>query len=251
MTIGTNLKKCRTARGLTQEDLAQRLHVTRQTVSSWERNNSHPDLDQLAAIAAALDTEVTVLLYGPENPARPTRRQVFRAVVPAALAVVLGVAGDLADAVEQGSPLCAFPVGLLLLRQLLSAAAVSAPRPDPARPGGSAVAAVPHLGAAPGLPRGGGGAPGGAGGPAALHPAGGAGLWNCAGVAQSTGGMAASGDLQGVAVLHHGSPERRVLEGLSLRATGEIGPSLGEGGQCPRSRSSTFGFGVEGAVVGV
>lgn len=93
MTIGTNLKKCRTARGLTQEDLAQRLHVPRQTVSSWERNNSHPDLDQLAAIAAALDTEVTVLLYGPENPARPTPRQALRAAVPAALAVVLGVAG--------------------------------------------------------------------------------------------------------------------------------------------------------------
>ncbi len=54
MTIGSNLKKCRTAQGLTQEDLARRLHVTRQTVSSWERNNSHPDSDQLAAIAAAL-----------------------------------------------------------------------------------------------------------------------------------------------------------------------------------------------------
>ncbi|HIY05519.1 MAG TPA: helix-turn-helix domain-containing protein [Candidatus Evtepia faecigallinarum] len=93
MTIGSNLKKCRTAQGLTQEDLAQRLHVTRQTVSSWERNNSHPDLDQLADIAAALDTEVTVLLYGPERPARPTRRQVLGAAVPAALAVVLGAAG--------------------------------------------------------------------------------------------------------------------------------------------------------------
>ena len=93
MTIGANLKKCRMAQGLTQEDLAQRLHVTRQTVSSWERNNSHPDLDQLAAIAAALDTEVTVLLYGPEKPIRPTRRQVLAAVVPAALAVVLGAAG--------------------------------------------------------------------------------------------------------------------------------------------------------------
>ena len=71
MTIGTNLKKCRTAQGLTQEDLAQRLHVTRQTVSSWERNNSHPDLDQLAAIAAALETLrqlapdlIVVLAYG-------------------------------------------------------------------------------------------------------------------------------------------------------------------------------------------
>lgn len=94
MTIGTHLKKCRTAQGLTQEDLAQRLHVTRQTVSSWERNRSHPDLDQLAAIAAALDTEVTVLLYGPEAPRRPTRRQVLGAAVPAALAVGLGIAGN-------------------------------------------------------------------------------------------------------------------------------------------------------------
>lgn len=94
MTIGTHLKKCRTAQGLTQEDLAQRLHVTRQTVSSWERNRSHPDLDQLAAIAAALDTEVTVLLYGPEVPRRPTRRQVLGAAVPAALAVGLGIAGN-------------------------------------------------------------------------------------------------------------------------------------------------------------
>ena len=93
MRIGTNIKRCRMARGLTQEDLAQRLHVTRQTVSSWERSNSRPDLDQLEAIAAAMDTEVTVLLYGPETPRRPTRRQVLGAVVPAALAVVLGAAG--------------------------------------------------------------------------------------------------------------------------------------------------------------
>lgn len=91
MTIGNNLKKCRMAKGLTQEQLAQRLHVTRQTVSSWERNNSHPDIEQLTAIAAALDTEVTVLLYGPLEPVSPTRRQILSAVVPVGLAVVAGV----------------------------------------------------------------------------------------------------------------------------------------------------------------
>lgn len=48
MTIGTNLKKCRTARGLTQEDLAQRLHVTRQTVSSWERKLSQHKREEIS-----------------------------------------------------------------------------------------------------------------------------------------------------------------------------------------------------------
>lgn len=53
MTIGGNLKKLRVAQGLTQDQLAEKLHVTRQAVSNWERNVSHPDLDQLEAIAAA------------------------------------------------------------------------------------------------------------------------------------------------------------------------------------------------------
>ena len=65
MTIGGNLKKLRVAQGLTQDQLAEKLHVTRQAVSNWERNVSHPDLDQLEAIAAALGVEVTTLLYGP------------------------------------------------------------------------------------------------------------------------------------------------------------------------------------------
>ena len=54
MTIGNNIKKLRTAQGLTQDQLAERLFVTRQTVSSWERSASHPSLEQLEAIAAAL-----------------------------------------------------------------------------------------------------------------------------------------------------------------------------------------------------
>lgn len=68
MTIGGNLKKLRVAQGLTRDQLAEKLHVTRQAVSNWERNVSHPDLDQLEAIAAALGVEVTILLYGPPQP---------------------------------------------------------------------------------------------------------------------------------------------------------------------------------------
>lgn len=92
MTIGSNLKKLRTARGLTQDQLAEVLHVTRQAVSGWERGRTHPDLDQLEAIAAALGVEVTTLLYGPPKSYRPSRKRVGVTVGLVALALGLGIA---------------------------------------------------------------------------------------------------------------------------------------------------------------
>ena len=47
-----NLKRLREEADLTQDELAQRLHVVRQTVSKWERGASVPDADMLARIAA-------------------------------------------------------------------------------------------------------------------------------------------------------------------------------------------------------
>ena len=65
MTIGNNIKKLRTAQGLTQDQLAERLFVTRQTISSWERSASHPSLEQLEApsrgLGHAAKTGVAVL----------------------------------------------------------------------------------------------------------------------------------------------------------------------------------------------
>ena len=87
MTIGNNIKKLRTAQGLTQDQLAERLFVTRQTISSWERSASHPSLEQLEAIAAALGEDVMTLLYGPKPKYRPSRKRVILAVVLIALAV--------------------------------------------------------------------------------------------------------------------------------------------------------------------
>ncbi len=93
MTIGNNIKKLRTAQGLTQDQLAERLFVTRQTISSWERSASHPSLEQLEAIAAALGEDVMTLLYGPKPKYRPSRRQVVLAVLLLVLAVAALVLG--------------------------------------------------------------------------------------------------------------------------------------------------------------
>ena len=62
--VSKNIKRQRVSRGLTQEQLAERLHVTRQTVSSWETGRTQPDLDMLVSLSAALDAEIEALIYG-------------------------------------------------------------------------------------------------------------------------------------------------------------------------------------------
>ena len=57
-----NLKALRKARGMTQEELAARLHVVRQTVSKWEKGLSVPDAELLIRLAEVLDTNVGQLL---------------------------------------------------------------------------------------------------------------------------------------------------------------------------------------------
>ena len=59
-----NLKAIRKAKGYTQEELAIKLNVVRQTVSKWEKGLSAPDADVLSKIADVLDTKVSVLLGG-------------------------------------------------------------------------------------------------------------------------------------------------------------------------------------------
>lgn len=57
-----NIKMVRTAKGLSQEELAAKLHVVRQTISKWEQGLSVPDADLLLSLSEALETPVSVLL---------------------------------------------------------------------------------------------------------------------------------------------------------------------------------------------
>ena len=57
-----NLKTMRKAKGYTQEELAIKLNVVRQTVSKWEKGLSVPDADVLCKIADVLVTDVSTLL---------------------------------------------------------------------------------------------------------------------------------------------------------------------------------------------
>ena len=59
----SNLRRLRKKAGLSQDAFAEKLSVSRQTVSSWEHGNSYPDLDMLVRISNALATDPNELLY--------------------------------------------------------------------------------------------------------------------------------------------------------------------------------------------
>lgn len=61
------LARLRRERGLTQEELARRLYITRQAVSRWEVGATEPSIDMLKLIARELDVPVTALLDMPEH----------------------------------------------------------------------------------------------------------------------------------------------------------------------------------------
>lgn len=89
--IGKNIKDLRQARNMTQEELAEKLFVTRQTVSNYETGKSRPDIDMLLKIAEVLDTDIHSVLYGPPAPMEK-RRKIITACVSLGvylLAVVL------------------------------------------------------------------------------------------------------------------------------------------------------------------
>lgn len=60
--LGVNIKRFRTAKGLTQEEMAVKLNVVRQTVSKWEKGLSVPDAQILIQIAQLLEVSVNQLL---------------------------------------------------------------------------------------------------------------------------------------------------------------------------------------------
>lgn len=60
--LNENMKTIRKSKGLSQEELAVKLNVVRQTVSKWENGLSVPDSDMLISISEVLETPVSTLL---------------------------------------------------------------------------------------------------------------------------------------------------------------------------------------------
>ena len=64
MEFGNRLYELRKQKGLSQEELANRLDVTRQTVSKWELGDSTPDMDKLVALGELYEISLDELVLG-------------------------------------------------------------------------------------------------------------------------------------------------------------------------------------------
>lgn len=60
--LSENIKAIRKSKGLSQEELALKLNIVRQTISKWEKGLSVPDSDMLISISEVLETPVSTLL---------------------------------------------------------------------------------------------------------------------------------------------------------------------------------------------
>ena len=64
MELSSQIKKYRTELGLSQEELAEKAYVTRQTVSNWETGKSYPDIHSLLLLGTLFDLSLDQLIKG-------------------------------------------------------------------------------------------------------------------------------------------------------------------------------------------
>ena len=64
MELGKQIKKCRQEAQLTQEELADRVYVSRQTVSNWENDKSYPDVNSLVLLSEVFQISLDKLIKG-------------------------------------------------------------------------------------------------------------------------------------------------------------------------------------------
>lgn len=67
MDMGSKIKAIRNDHGISQEQLAKELHVTRQTVSNWENNKNYPDFTTLVKISEIFDVSLDILVKDDRN----------------------------------------------------------------------------------------------------------------------------------------------------------------------------------------
>ena len=67
MKIGDKLKNARLDKKLTQEEVAEKLFVSRQSISNWENNKTYPDIGNVIALSDLYQISLDELLKGSDN----------------------------------------------------------------------------------------------------------------------------------------------------------------------------------------
>lgn len=84
--VSKNIKKLRTDNGLTQDALAEKINVTRQTVSSWENGRTQPDIEMLEILSQVFSVGIEELIYGEKNkvglePTKSDSRKIIKIIL--------------------------------------------------------------------------------------------------------------------------------------------------------------------------
>lgn len=64
MKISDQLKQCRKAKGMTQREVAEKMHVSRKTISGWENGRSYPDVNMLISLSDLFGVSADDLIRG-------------------------------------------------------------------------------------------------------------------------------------------------------------------------------------------
>lgn len=64
MELGNQIKHYRNEKGLSQEELAERVYVTRQSISNWENNKNYPDINSLVLLSEVFEISIDNLIKG-------------------------------------------------------------------------------------------------------------------------------------------------------------------------------------------
>ena len=62
--VSDSIKKLRKEKNMTQDELAEKLCVTRQAVSNWENGKTEPDVETITKLAEIFDVSVEYIIYG-------------------------------------------------------------------------------------------------------------------------------------------------------------------------------------------
>ena len=96
MTFGENLQFLRKRRGMTQEELAEKMDVSRQSVSKWESNAAYPEMDAILRLCDLFSCDMDTLLrgdvsrrFGEDSAASDRHMNRFSAAIASGVALVL------------------------------------------------------------------------------------------------------------------------------------------------------------------
>ena len=89
MSINTNLRQLRLDCGMTQEQVAEKIGVTRQAVSSYESGRTRPDIDMLIRLCGIYETDLEGIIYGKSHVLKSMQRIRITALITFSALTVL------------------------------------------------------------------------------------------------------------------------------------------------------------------